>query len=406
MPKFSYRARTKTGLLREGEITAASQYDAADRLMKSGFIPTSIGEKKESPLSRLRRIYPRTAEVKPDELMLFTSRLRTLFAAGIPLVSCFDGLIDQAKSAGFKNLLCEIKGKVEEGAALHEAMRGQPAVFSETYVNMVMAGEVSGTLDESLKRLVDILEVRYRTQNRITEILRYPKIVVTTIVVALTILMSFVVPRFAAIFEKTKLELPLPTRILIGANNFFLEHWPVMLLAFAGCYFAFRWYISTEKGRYNWHHYLLRAPLVGEIVLQITFGQFCHVLSNLLRSGVPIIQSIEIASRSTGNRFLFEVFGSVARSVREGAGMAGPLSRFNIVPRLVIQMIAAGENSGSLDEMLTKVADFFNKEAERKINKISTLLEPFLILALACIVLFIAVSIFLPMWDMTKLAGR
>lgn len=404
--KFNYKARTKTGLLKEGDITADSRDDAADMLIKSGFIPTSIGEKREPALARLRKFYPRHKEVSTDELILFTSRLRTLFAAGVPLVSCFDSLIEQVKSVLFKNLLGEIKSGVEEGASLNEAMRAHPTVFDETYLNMVMAGEHSGTLDESLGRLIEILEVRCRTENRIAQILRYPKIVVTTLAAALVILMSFVVPRFTAIFQKVDLELPLPTRILIAANNLFLNYWHVGLAALIVSWLAFRCYLSTEKGGYKWHHFVLRAPVIGEIVLQITFGQFCHVMSNLIKAGVPILQSIEIAARSSGNRYLVDVFGKVADSIKEGAGMAGSLGRFNIVPRIVIQMIAAGENSGSLDGMLLKVADFFNKEAERKIERFATILEPFLIITLAGVVLFVALSIFLPMWDMTKLAGR
>ena len=394
-------------MLKEGDITAGSRNEAADMLMKSGFIPTAIGEKRgPSALSRLLAWFRRFDEVSSDELMLFTDRLRTLFSAGIPLVSCFDGLIEQAKSARFGSMLGEVKARVEEGAALHEAMRKHPDVFPETYVNMVMAGELSGTLDESLKRLVDMLEVQFATRNRIREVLRYPKVVVITLAAALVILMSFVVPRFVTIFERVKLDLPAPTKLLIAMNHLFVNYWPVGLLALAAAYLAFSRYITTDKGRYNWHHFILRAPIVGEVVLQITFAQFCHVLSNLLKSGVPILQSIAVAARSTGNSFLSSVFGKVADSVKEGEGMAGPLARFNIVPRLVIQMIAAGENSGSLDVMLLKVADFFTGEAERKIKRISTLIEPLLILALAGIVLFVAVSIFLPMWDMTKLAGR
>ena len=404
--KFIYKARTKTGLLKEGDITADSRNDAADMLIKSGFIPTSIGKKREPVLARLGKLYPRSNKVSTDDLMLFTSRLSTLFSAGVPLVSCIDGLAEQVEKTQFKNLLGEIKRSVEEGASLNEAMREHPQVFDETYLNIVMAGEVSGTLDESLGRLIEILEVRYRTENRIEQILRYPKIVASTLAVALVVLMSFVVPRFTAIFQKVDLQLPLPTQILIGANSLFLDYWHVSLATLVVCWLAFRWYVSTGRGRYNWHHFVLRAPFVGEIILQITFGQFCHVMSNLIKAGVPILQSLDIAARSTNNIYLEDVFGKVAGSIREGAGMASPLARFNIVPRLVIQMIAAGENSGSLDEMLLKVADFFNKEVERKTDKLATLLEPLLILALAGVVLFVALSIFLPMWDMTKLAGR
>ncbi|GMT42807.1 MAG: general secretion pathway protein GspF [bacterium] len=407
MPTFSYKARSYDGRLTEGDITAQSRNAAADKLMRSGCIPSRLMEKSDfSIVLSARRLRERMEKVGVEELILFTSRLGTLFHAGIPLLECFNGLIEQAGKPVFKKTLTEVKTKLEGGASLHESMRDFPKVFSETYVNMIMAGEISGTLDESLEKLTSLLETQFDTQNRIKEVTRYPKIVLVSLAGALVVLLTFVAPRFTAIFQRAGLELPMPTKILITANSAFQNYWFIALLAAAaGCALFYR-YISTRSGRYNWHCVILRIPFIGSILLEIIFGQFCHVLSNLIKSGVPILQSIEIAAHSTGNVFLMKIFREVGESVREGTGMAEPLKRFNIVPQVVTQMIDAGENSGSLDEMLLKVADYYQQGADRNIKRFAAFLEPALIIALGGIVLFIALAVFLPMWDMTKIAVR
>lgn len=403
MPTFAYKARAKNGLISTGEVRSGNRNEATAELLRRGLVPTSIMEKKEAAKGDFD-LFSRFEAVKVGDLILFTSQLATLFRAGIPLVECFTGLIEQAESKKFKRTLADIQAMVTDGSALNEAMAKYRDIFSETYINMIMAGEVSGTLDESLKRLTRMLEHQYETENKIKEVLRYPKIVSSAIAVAVGVLMTFVVPRFIGIFEKAKIELPLPTRILIFLNNTFQHYWWMGIIGAVAVVILFKRYIATDMGRYQWHRFTVSSPIFGNIMLKLTLAQFCMVLSNLIKSGVPILMAIDVAARTAGNDFLNRMFVQVRESVREGSGMAEPLRQFKIVPPIVVQMVSAGEGSGQLDEMLIKVADYFNEEADRKIRGLSSLIEPVMIFTLGGIVLFIALAIFLPMWDMTKMA--
>lgn len=404
MPRYAYKARAHGGTPHSGGIDAESKPDAARLLIGQGLVPSAIEEMRDGGFVASDALRRRFDTVKPEDLVLFTSQLGTLFRAGIPLVDCLSGLIEQAESGAFRRALEAVRKSVMDGAALHEALARHPAIFSETCVNMVMAGELSGTLDESLNRLTQLLERRDAAEKRIAEVMRYPKIVAGALFIAVTVLMIFVVPRFAELFEKGKLALPLPTRILIAVSHGFQHYWLAGAILAAAAALAFKWYTGTEEGRYRWHGFVLRAPVFGDIFLKFTMGQFCQALANLIRSGIPALQAIEVAGRTVGNVFLMKIFGEVAASVREGGGLAAPLGRHKVIPPIAVRMIAAGEGSGALDEMLMKVADYFDREAERKIRLLSSLIEPALIVLLGGIVLFVALSIFLPMWDMTKLA--
>ncbi len=405
MTTFVYKARSRTGEIEEGDMEAVSRIDAAQKLMQRGFIPSKLEEKTVAfDFSIVLDIQEKFEKIKIEDLILFTSQMATLFNAGIPLVACFEGLIDQAEKQKMKRVLREVKAKVEEGTSMNEAMRDYPEIFSETFVNMIMAGEMSGTLDESLKRLTEMLENQFETQKRLKEVTQYPKIIGTVVVGAVVFLLSYVVPRFMGIFEKAKLELPMPTKILIFINNSFHAYWYVGIGIAVGGYILFKQYINTSIGRYQWHKYILKVPVIGEIMSRIAWSQFCMVLANMIKSGVPILEAMGVAGKAAGNDYLLTIFHDVEESVREGSGMAEPLKRNKDVPAIVPQMIAAGETSGALDEMLVKVADYFSKEASRKIKQLSSLVEPIMIFLLGGIVLFVALAIFLPMWDMTKLA--
>jgi type II secretory pathway component PulF len=404
MATFIYKARTKTGQITEGEIVAATKGEVGTLLMQRGFIPSSIEQKREAIKFSGFDFMDRLETVKIDELIIFTSQFATLFRAGIPMVECLGGLVDQVDSKKFKRVLMDVKSRVEEGAQLNEAMKIHRDVFSETYINMIMAGEVSGTLDETLKRLTVMLESQFETANRIKEVLRYPKIVTGSITVAVSILMTLVVPKFIVIFEKARLQLPLPTRMLIAISYGFQHYWYIGIGAVVGVVVMFNRYIKTDIGRHQWHKFTLHAPIFGNIMLKLTLGQFCQVMASLLKSGVPILNAIEVAGRTAGNDYLNKIFLEVRESVRDGSGMAGPMSQHKIMPTIVVQMIAAGESSGALDDMLMKVTDYFMAEADRKIKGLSSLIEPIMIFSLGGIVLFIALAIFLPMWDMTKMA--
>jgi len=406
---YKARSRSKAGTF-EGEIEAPTKNEAAAKLFQQGYLPSSVEEKSEkatlSSLFDLEKLKGKFEKITIEDLILFTSQMSTLFKAGLPLMSIFDGLIEQSSKTRLKHALTDIKAKVEDGSTMSEAMQGYPDLFSETFRSMVNAGEVSGTLDESLERVTHLMEREFETENRLKEVTRYPKIVVSAVAIAVTILMSFVVPKFIGIFEKTRLELPLPTKILIFINYLFQHYWYIGLIIVVGAYLAFTNYIATKHGRFQWHYYTLRIPVIGDVISKIKFGQFCNVQANLLKSGIPILDAIDVAAKAAGNDYLATIFEKVAASVREGSGMADPMREYDIIPRIVVQMIAAGEHSGSLDDMLLKVAQYFNEDADRSIKKLSSLIEPVLIVVLGGIVLFLALAIFLPMWDMTKLARK
>ncbi len=405
MPRYAYKARGHGGEPHTGDVDADSKQAAARLLIGRGLAPSRVEEKHEGGFLAPAALRRRFDKVKVEELALFTSQLGTLFRAGIPLVDCLSAIIGQAENGPLHRTLEMVGRSVTDGAALHEALAQHPAIFPETCVNMVMAGELSGALDESLDRLTKLLERQSAAEKQIAEVMRYPKIVAGALFVAVTVLMIFVVPRFTQFFEKGKLALPLPTRILIAVSYGFQHYWLVGAVLVAAAAFAFKWYIDTEEGRYRWHTFILRAPVFGGIFLKLTMGQWCQALANLIRSGIPVLQAIEVAGRTAGNVFLMRIFYEVAASVREGSGLAAPLARHKIVPPIAVRMIAAGEGSGTLDDMLMKVADYFDREAERKIRLLSSLIEPALIVLLGGIILFVALSIFLPMWDMTKLAA-
>ncbi len=404
MPHYAYKARSHGGDPQAGDIEADSKQGAARQLIGRGLVPSMVEEKHEGGFLAPAALRQRFDKVKMEELILFTSQLDTLFRAGIPLVDCLSSIAEQAGNGNFRRVLEKVGRTVTDGAALHVALAQHPVVFSETYVNMIMAGELSGMLDQSLNRLTRLLERQDAAEKQIAEVMRYPKIITGALFTAVIVLMIFVVPHFIEFFEKAKLALPLATRILIAISYGFQHYWLAAAVILAAMAFASRWYLGTEEGRYRWHTFILRAPVLGDIYLKLTMGQFCQALANLIHSGIPVLQAIEVAGRTAGNAFLVGIFDEVAASVREGSGLAAPLSRHKVVPPIAVQMIAAGESSGALDEMLTKVADYFEREAERKIRLLSSLIEPMLIILLGGIVLFLALSIFLPMWDMTKLA--
>jgi len=405
LPTFVYTAQSKIAKeLVEGEIEAPSKDEAAGMLIRRGEYPIKIEEKKGGIDFNNLKLGAFFEKVTMPELIIFTSQMETLFKAGIPLIEIFDGLIAQAENPLMNKALIDIKAQVEDGALMNEAMKDYPKIFSETYVNMIAAGEVSGTLDESLGKLTLLMEREFETENRIKEVTRYPKIVISAVAVAVTILMSFVVPRFMVVFAKAKLELPLATKILIFLNYIFQHYWWVGMIILVGIYISFIKYTETKKGRLKWHFITLRMPIMGDIITKIKFAQFCSVLANLIKSGVPILQAIDVGAKAAGNDYLAVIFKEVEESVREGSGMAEPLTGRKEVPPIVIQMISAGEGSGALDDMLVKVANFFNEEADRKIKNLASLIEPILLFFLGGIVLFLALAIFLPMWDMTKMA--
>jgi len=400
MPVYKYKARDRFGRATHGIMEAPGYEMAAIQLDRLGYTPVSINEKKKDSISsaflwRYRRF-------SLEDLILFSRQLSTLLGAGIPLLRGLDVLSEQTEKKRIKEVTNTIKKDIEGGSSLADALSRHPEVFPALYVSMIQAGETAGTLDEILDRLAALNEHEKDTRARIKEATRYPKIVVTSISVAFVVLVSFVVPRFAAMFSRFGATLPLPTRIMIGISHVFRDYWFVMIIVASLIALGFRWYTNTKSGRLRWDGLMLQIPVFGPLFLKITVSRFTHILGMLLRSGVHILDSLKIASATTGNTVISQELDKLRESVREGGGLSQQLRESRVFTPIVVQMLSVGEESGKMDEMLAKVSQYYELEADYTIKNLSSLIEPALIITIGGMVLFLALGIFLPMWDMAR----
>ncbi|VAX22399.1 hypothetical protein MNBD_NITROSPINAE03-26 [hydrothermal vent metagenome] len=403
-PAYRYKARDRIGKSASGIVESESVDDVARLLVFRGLYPTAIDETVPSGEGVGAGVVKLFAYVSDEEKIIFTGQLAALLKAGVPIISSLGALHDQTDNPKFKQALKQIKRGLEEGLSLTEAMSKSKDIFSGVYLAMITAGETTGSLDRCLEYLVEMLKREFELKNRVREITLYPKIAFTTVVTAMVILLTFVVPRYAAIFEKAKLKLPVFTEALIWLDSFFQNHWITLVqLALTG-FVAARLAINTRKGRMIFDRYVLSLPVTGGIMLKISLARWSNALGSLIRGGTPIIKALAISSRTTGNESLTSMLNLVADEVAEGGGLAEPLRRHKLLPPVVAQMAASGEESGSLDEMLFQVSRFLEDDARRNIRKLVTYIEPAMILGMGLVVLFLALSIFLPMWDVTKMA--
>ncbi|KMP11707.1 hypothetical protein UR09_01980 [Candidatus Nitromaritima sp. SCGC AAA799-A02] len=407
MATFEYKARDRMGTLVTGNIEAPNAEVVGQQLAERGQFPVlvkpldALEEKREK-----ENFLERFETVKIQDLVLFTRQMATLFNAGIPVLGIFNALEDQVSSPKFKRILKVVHHDIEGGLSMSEAMGKHPEAFSELYVAMIEAGEAGGVMDELLQRLADLLETDAENEAKVKAAMRYPKMVVGAMIVALSILMVKVVPVFVKMFEKAKIELPLATKILIATNTAFFDYWHYCILFFITLVIGYKKYVATEQGRYNFDNFKLKMPILGPVLLKSAMAKFSRVFGALQAGGVPILDIISVTSRVVDNMVIRKVIEDVRVSVQEGLGLAPPLKMSGIVPPLVIQMIAAGEESGALDEMLIKVADYYDEEVDRAVKSMSSMIEPILLVFMGGMVLFLALAIFMPMWDMTKMASK
>jgi MSHA biogenesis protein MshG len=404
MPIFKYKVRDKFGNPVVGTIDAPNLQMAGDQLYGSGYLPISI-EKAEETLSLsvdLSVLLMRFQKVKMEEIILFSQQLSTLYKAGLPLLSGLESITEQIKSKKFRNILEDIRKQIEGGSTLHGAMSKHPEVFSGIYVNMIRAGETSGMLGESLDRFVTLADRELRTRQRVKEATRYPKIVIFSLIVAFAVLIIFVFPKFAEVFAQFKIPLPLPTRIMLGINEIFQSYWYLVLIVIFGIPILINRYLRTEKGRSSWDKLKMRVPVFGPLFLKIALSRFSYTFAMLNRSGIPILQTLEITSSTINNITLSQAVGEISQKVKEGRGLADSMRDTKIFTPLVIQMVSVGESSGTLDSMLTRITEYYDIEVENMIKKMSTYIEPFLTLFLGIFVLFLALAVFLPWWNMAR----
>jgi general secretion pathway protein F len=406
MPVFEYTALDARGKTTSGIIDAEGAMAARQKLRSSGIFPVSIKEtfeaapKKESRSFSLSRRFSR---VKPVEVAMMTRQLATLISAGFPLVSALDALVPQTKSHGFKKILAQTKDLIVEGNSFAQALAKYPGAFSSLYVNMVRAGETSGTLEIVLDRLADITEKQQALMNRIQTALAYPIFMMIFGTIVLFVLLIYIVPSFTSIFADMHQVLPTPTRMLIFLGASFKSYWWSIFIILGIIWFLFNRAKKTEKGRYWIDKTILSLPVAGNSAKKLAVARFARTLGSLLENGVSMLIALDVVKNIAGNILISEAVETAAIEVGKGLGLGAALSGRGIFPQLSIQMIQVGEQSGALETMLNKIADVFDNEVETSILRMTSYLEPVMILVMGLCVLFIVLSICLPIFEMNQL---
>ncbi len=406
MPVFEYTALDARGKTTSGIVDAEGAQAARQKLRTSGIFPVSVKEtyeavpKKESSSISLSSRFSR---VKPVEVAMMTRQLATLIGAGFPLVSALDALVPQTKSHGFKKIMAQIKVLIIEGNSFAQSLSKYPSTFSSLYVNMVRAGETSGTLEIVLDRLADITEKQQALMNRIQTALAYPIFMLIFGTLVLFILLIYIVPSFTSIFADMNQVLPTPTRLLIFLGEFCKTYWWVFFIIIGILWFLYNRAKKTDKGRYWIDKTVLTLPLTGNSAKKLAVARFARTLGSLLDNGVSMLVALDIVKNIAGNTLISEAVETAAIEVGKGQGLGAALSGRGIFPQLSIQMIQVGEQSGKLENMLTKIADIFDNEVETSIMRLTSYLEPVMILVMGICVLFIVLSICLPIFEMNQL---
>ncbi|MBI3621366.1 MAG: type II secretion system F family protein [Nitrospirae bacterium] len=403
MPVFEYKARDRGGRLLSGSFESGSRDAVAEQLEAQGCWPVSIAEKKDDLLtSDLSGFLARFQTVTENDRLFFTRQLHSLLSAGVPFSGSFSALITQTENPKLKVLLGQVQRDVEGGLSFSQALERHSDVFDGLYISMIGAGEQAGVLDTILERLVQIGEHEQETRQRIKAATRYPKIVISGMVLAFVILMIFVVPTFAKMYGGAKVSLPLPTRIMIGTNNLFMGYWWLMLAAAGGGWYTLKRVLATPIGRERWDGWKLRIPLFGPIFLKSALSRFALIFAILSRSGLPVLQILDVVSKTVGNTVLSKLIVGISDAVKEGANLSNPMKEAKLFPPVVLQMVAVGEETGQLDKMLMNVSHYYDREVDYSLKTLSSALEPILLLVIGTMVLLLALAIFMPWWDMMK----
>jgi len=400
MPKYYVKARDELGNLIENTFEVESEKELYKKLESLNYIPIKIQEIKKSGLLSLK-IFP--DKIKLTDQILFFRQMATLIDAGVPLIQSLQIVSKQLSNEKLAKAVQRVRERIEEGASFSEAMTEHPDIFTRMQINMITVAEEGGVLPEILDRIALILENEKDTKEKIKTATRYPKLVIGALGIAFIILMWFVVPQFQRIYGKFGKKLPLPTRMLFGFYIFVKNYWWLILLIILLLYLLFRKWVNTENGRWKFDKFKLKIYIFGPLFLKIYLERFARVLSLLIQSGIPIVQALEIVAGVTNNVVVENAITQVRNSILEGKSLAEPMAANKYFTDMVVQMVTIGENTGKLDMMLTKVADYYEKEIDYTIKNLSTLLEPILIAGLAVIVLFFALAIYLPMWNMMTL---
>ncbi len=404
---FQYRVRDRAGKIHTGDVEASSAELVARNLRDRGLIPLSIERKRTTGLNQEIRIPGLTNRIKQKDVVIFSRQFATMVNSGLSLLKALAVLVDQTESPGLAEVIVQVKADVEKGTSLSAALERHPKAFSPLYVSMVRAGEIGGVLDETLDRLADILEANLNLRSKVKSALAYPTVVGLLIVAITTGMIVFVVPVFVGMYEDVGggVALPVPTQMLIVASNLLTTYWMAVIGGVVTGWVGFRRWKRTESGRYRWDALKLRIPVFGKLFHKTALSRFARTFAVLSRTGVPVLQTLDIVAETSGNAKVERAVEDVKSSVREGESLAQPLSRHDVFPPMVVQMMTVGEETGALDTMLSKVADFYDREVDDMVNAMTSLIEPLLIVVMGITVGGILIALYLPIFSIASFAG-
>jgi len=401
MATFVWKGRTTAGEMQSGELDAARQEEAIELLRKKRIMVTSLRAKAGG--IQLPKFGG--GGVSTKELAVFTRQFATMISAGLPLVQCLDILAKQASKPSFGRVIADVTREVEAGSTLSDGLGKHKNVFDELFRNMVAAGEAGGVLDEILMRLAAYIEKADALKRKVQGAMVYPAVVLTVAIGATSFMLIFIIPTFAKMFSDFGGELPLPTQIVLVLSNILRGYWWVAVLGAIGGFIAFKRFYATDAGKRTVDGFTLRFPVLGDVLLKGGVARFTRTLGTLIASGVPILAGLEITARTAGNRVLSDAIMSARASIREGETVAAPLKASGVFPPMVVQMISVGEQTGALDEMLTKIAVFYESEVDTAVDTMTSVIEPVMIVVMGGIVGGMVIAMYLPMFKLIQVVS-
>lgn len=401
METFSYTVRTATGTIQKGTISSHDKQTAMETLKQKGFQPIVVQPAKKSGLSMDVKL-PGGSSIKTKDIVVFTRQFATMINAGVPILRSLTTMKEQSESAGLKAILEQVTQDVQGGSSLSDAFAKHPAAFSPTYINMVRAGEAGGILDQILNRLALQVEKDSAIRSKFKGAMIYPMVVSLVAIGAVTFLMVAVIPKLASILVDAGGELPIQTKIIMGMSSILVNQWYIIIAIWIGLFFGFKRYTSTKDGKYKYHKLLLRMPVFGKIIMKVNVARFARTFSSLLGAGVSVIEALETTAGSLTNVVVQKALTDAAVQIKNGQPIAESLASSNVLPQIIIQMAAVGEETGQLDTVLNKVAEFYEDEVDTVINSLSSIIEPILIVALGTVVGIIVASVLGPIINIQK----
>jgi MSHA biogenesis protein MshG len=406
MSLFEYRVRNAVGEMQTGTLEAANDEAVAGELMSAGLTPISITAVKgaaKAPAIDWQALFVRQVDI--EALIVFSRQMYSLSKAGIPMMRALSGLADSANHPLLQKTIREVAHQLESGKALAVAMQEHPKVFSDLYVAIIHVGENSGRLDESFQQMAAYLELERETRKRIKSATRYPTFVIVAMGAGLVIINMFVIPAFSGVFAQLGADLPWQTRALVGLSDFLLTFWPLLVLVGVGSSFGIRSWVATPAGRLVWDKWKLRLPVIGGMFERIHLGRFCRSFAMMLKSGVPIVQGLNVVSHAIGNEYMAGYVRDMRLNIEKGESFLQAAVATKLFTPLVLQMISVGEETGGVDEMLGQAAAFYEQEVDYELKGLADAIEPVLIIGIGAMVLVLALGVFLPLWDLSAAAS-